>query len=184
MPGYDAEEDTTVTAAVPEDAEMDRLDQISMEDSIEPVEVLQVPPPAASLDPVEEPSQVARSRPDVAVRLEQALQQILREFDKPSAQREPMRATSYPKQLMQAVFDQYVEHFHPHWVLVHGPTYEYFEQPFESAAAVFLIGAFCWNQADKSLEMDQTPFFQIHGKLMAHYFQYLVGAPSSALETG
>ncbi|KAH6693936.1 hypothetical protein F5X68DRAFT_228341 [Plectosphaerella plurivora] len=173
----DVEEQNDMTIVIPDDTDV----LLPIGATTEPEQtVMQASSPVVFLGAVEVP---AHPRSEMAERLQQMLQQVLHELDKPASQRGAMGGGTYPADLMQAVYDQYVEHFHPHWTLVHGPTFEFWEVPFETAVIVFLIGAFCWNQADNTLGLDQSLFFQIHGKLMGHWFRHLYEPRHVDIET-
>lgn len=106
--------------------------------------------------------------------LQRALESIRDELDKQKDQRLPLRHGRFPVELTDGVMQKYLQFFHPHWLLLHAPSYELWGQFFENAATVFLIGGFFWNQADETMGIPTSLFLQIHEKLVDHFIKSTV----------
>ncbi len=68
--------------------------------------------------------------------------------------------------------DAYMEHFHIHWPVLHGPTLSLNRDPLTVSASVLMIG--CWLEDPKSAD---ELIIMVHEKLIDEMFEELVWNP-------
>lgn len=113
-------------------------------------------------------------RSDISEELRWGLKRVLDDLDNDVFQKQGLPQEGHHTGLADESLKRYIDHFHHHWHIIHAPTYEFHEQPFGNAAIIYLIGAFCWNQGDKTLEIESSLFSEIHTKLVNLMFRWLV----------